>query len=94
MLRKASALRRTAFVASAGMPTSHRCHCQICRPERLNDPVDRQTVARVRKKGYTVIAVGTGDCDCCHDCEPKHRTVRRSPTRSGFPTAPATPSWS
>jgi hypothetical protein len=53
------------------MPTSRRCHCQICRPERLNDAVDRKTVARVRKKGFTVIAVGTGDCDCCHDCEPQ-----------------------
>jgi hypothetical protein len=52
------------------MPTSSRCRCHLCRPERLDHPVDRKTVATVRKNGFAVVAVGTGACDHCGDCPP------------------------
>jgi hypothetical protein len=50
------------------MSTSRRCRCHICRPERLADPLDRRTVDDVGRQGVSLIAVGTGECDC-GDCD-------------------------
>ncbi len=52
------------------MSPNPRCLCHVCLPEPLADPIDQETVAQVIDKGFTVIAVGTGACSCCHDCDP------------------------